>query len=102
FYGPIRVSADGQSILLGSGDIYNQADLTWSSNIGRVVTDANWKGNVLVTLDSTDLVEIRDKTTLAVMASYQYLGQPVALVFGQTDVYLVHIVNNKPAFLKLA
>ena len=29
---PIRVSTDGQQILLGSGDIYNQSGLTWQAH----------------------------------------------------------------------
>ena len=98
---PIRVSPDGQYVLLGSGDIYNQADLTWSNSLGKAVADAQWKDNVLVDVDTTDQVEIRDAGTRAVLTSYQYTGQPIRMVFGQSDAYLVHVLNNTTAFLKL-
>src|SRR5581483_11835193 len=39
---PIRVSTNGQSVLLGSGDIYKQADLTWAGSLAGQVTDARW------------------------------------------------------------
>jgi len=55
----------------------------------------------MVDLDSSDLLEIRDQTSLKVLASYQYLGQPVRLIFGATDVFLLHIVNNQLAFIKM-
>src|SRR5262245_700913 len=38
---PIRVSQDGQHVLLGSGDIYNQADLTWAGSVAALA-DARW------------------------------------------------------------
>jgi hypothetical protein len=98
---PIRVSTNGQYVLLGSGDIYKQADLTWSNSLGRAITDAQWKDNLLVDLATSDQVEIRDAGTRAVLASYQYLGQPIRMVFGQADAYLVHVVNNTTAFVKL-
>ena len=31
---PIRVSPDGQYVLLGTGDIYNQSGLTWAGSLG--------------------------------------------------------------------
>jgi len=49
---PIRVSEDGQYVLLGSGDIYNAGDLTWSGSIGTSVDDALWLESVIVTIDS--------------------------------------------------
>ena len=51
---PIRVSANGQYVLLGSGDIYNQSDLTWAGSLGQAVTDARWLANgSLVTLTTS-------------------------------------------------
>ncbi|MGC3980188.1 MAG: hypothetical protein QM808_02920 [Steroidobacteraceae bacterium] len=99
---PIRVSPTGQQVFLGSGDIYNQNGLTWSANLGRTIKDVAWKDNVLVSLDIYDLVEIRDKDSRAVLASYQYSGQPIRLVFGQSEAYLVQVVNNTTTFTKLA
>ncbi len=39
---PIRVSANGRSILLGSGDIYNRSGLTWARSIRATIKDARW------------------------------------------------------------
>jgi hypothetical protein len=98
---PIRVSTDGQFVLLGSGDIYSQSALEWAASLGKSIKDAQWKDNLLVDLDTTDKVEIRDASSRAVLASYPYLGQPIRLVFGQTDAYLVHVMNGTTTFLKL-
>ncbi len=39
---PIRVSRDGQTVLLGSGDLYKQTALAWAGSIGVQVVDARW------------------------------------------------------------
>jgi hypothetical protein len=98
---PIRVSPDGQYVLLGSGDIYNQSGLTWANSLGATITDGRWKDHVLVDVDTSDKVEIRDADTRAVLTSYQYTGQPIRMVFGQNDAYLVHVLSGTTAFLKL-
>jgi hypothetical protein len=98
---PIRVSPDGQRILLGSGDVYAQSGLTWSGSLGKQITDAFWTSNILVDLDTTDRVEIRDPDTRAVIQFYQYPGTPLRVVAGQSEVYLVHVLNNTTSFLRL-
>ena len=95
------LSTDSQQILLGSGDIYNQSGLTWAASLGKQVTDAQWKDNLLIDVDTTDRVEIRDATTRTVLAFYQYLGQPLRLVFGQSEAYLVHVLNNTTTFTRM-
>ena len=40
FFGPIRVSANGQRILLGTGDLYTQNGLTHTGWLGTQVADA--------------------------------------------------------------
>jgi hypothetical protein len=99
---PVRVSPDGERVLVGTGDMYLGNGLTHAGNIGRVLTDARYApGNVLVTLDTNDLVEIRDASTRTVLASYQYLAQPLHLAVGSAEVYLVHIVGGTTAFVRL-
>lgn len=98
---PIRVSADGQTILLGTGNVFDATGLTWTGALGTSLTDAQWQGNVLVDLDTTDRVEIRDADSRALLTSYQYLGTPLRLAFGQTEAYLVHVMNGTTAFLRL-
>lgn len=100
-YPPIRVSPDGQRILLGGGDIYNQADLTRYATLGKFIQDAHWRDHLLIDLDAFDRVEIRDADTRAVLRSYPHTGHPLRLVFGQEQAYLVHVVNNDTAFVRL-
>jgi hypothetical protein len=101
FAGPIRLSPDGGSVLLGSGDLYARDGLTWLGTLGKSIKDAHWTGNILVTVDLTDLIEIRDATTRAVIQPYQYTGAPIRVLFGQSETYLVHVLNNTAAFIRL-
>ncbi|HEU5136784.1 MAG TPA: hypothetical protein VFU13_16680 [Steroidobacteraceae bacterium] len=100
---PIRVTSDGSSILLGSGDIYARtgATLTRTASLGKQIKDGHWKDNLLIDVDTTDRVEIREASTRAILATYQYLGQPIRIVFGTSEAYLLHTVNNTTAFLRL-
>jgi hypothetical protein len=98
---PIRVSPDGEHVLLGSGDVYDQSDLSWSGSLGQPIADAAWTDNLLVDIDASALLEIRDADTRDVLTSYQYSGQPIRLVFGQADAYLVQLQNGTTAFVKL-
>ena len=82
FYGPIRVSADGSQILLGSGEFFAGSGLARTGSLGKAIADAQWKDNLLIDVDTTDLVEIRDANSRTVLQSYQYLGQPMRVVFG--------------------
>ena len=72
-----------------------------AGSLGKQITDAQWKDNLLIDVDTTDRVEIRDATTRTVLASYQYLGQPLRLVFGQSEAYLVHVMNNTTTFTRM-
>ena len=98
---PIRVSPDGERILLGSGDFYLQDGLTQVGSLGKQIRDAHWMSNALVDVDTTDRVEIRNPVSYAVLASYQYTGQPIRILFGTSEAYLVHVLNGTTAFLRL-
>jgi hypothetical protein len=98
---PIRVSPDGELVLLGSGDFYDRTGLTWLASLGRTITDAHWKDNLLIDLDSTDRLEIREAASRALLTSYQYPGQPIRIAFGSAEAYLVHVVGNTTAFVRL-
>jgi hypothetical protein len=100
-FGPIRLSTDGSQILLGSGDIYARSGLTRTSSLGTTIRDAHWKDNLIIDVDNTDLVEIRDADSRAVLQTYQYLGEPLRVLFGQTEAYLVHVMNGTTAFVRL-
>ncbi|MBM0105192.1 hypothetical protein JM946_10540 [Steroidobacter sp. S1-65] len=98
---PIRTSGDGKYVVLGSGDLFFQQTMRFAASLGRSIKDARWLDNLLIDLDVNDRVEIRDAQSFAVLASYQYAGQPVALTFGATEAYLVHVVNGATAFVRL-
>jgi hypothetical protein len=98
---PIRVSPDGGTVLAGPGDFYASDGLLHTGSLGKNLADARYTSNMLVTLDTTDLVEIRKAGSGAVVASYQYLGQPLHLGFGQSEGILVHVMNGTTAFVRL-
>ena len=100
--GPVRVSADGAQIVIGSGEIFARNGLAHTGSLGKTVVDGYWKDNLLVDVDTTDLVEIRDASTRTVLQTYQYLSaQPLRLVFGTSDAYLVHVLNGTTTFTRL-
>ena len=98
---PIRVSPDSTRVLLGTGDLYRRSDLTWAGALGRTFTDAEWKANLLVTVNAAAQLEIWDPDTFEVLTSYQYAGTPIRLVFGQDNAYMVRVRNNRTTFVKL-
>jgi hypothetical protein len=100
YQGPIRVSPDGERILLGSGGILDRATLTFVGGVSAV-TDANWRDDVLVTLDAFDGVHILDARGEDELATYQYNGAPRALLFGTNEAYLVHVVGGATTFVRL-
>jgi hypothetical protein len=99
--GPIRVSPDGRQVLLGSGAIFNHDGLTSWGSLSKAIRDAHWVDNLLVTLDTTDGVEIRSANTRDVLQLYQYPGEPIGLAFGLTESYLVHVLNGVTTFQRL-
>ena len=52
--------------MLGNGNVYSRNGLTLTGSLGKTIGDAHWKDNLLVDVDTTALVEIRDATTRAV------------------------------------
>ena len=88
---------------LGSGEIFarNGATLTRTASLGKAIEDGYWKDNLLIDVDATDRVEIREADTRAILASYQYLGNPLRIVFGTSEAYLLHVMNDTTAFLRL-
>jgi len=99
--GPVRVSADGERVVIGTGYLQSRNGLTLLGSLGKTVKDAHWKDHILVDVDANDLVEIRDADTHAVLTSRQYTGQPLRLVFGQSEAYLVHVVGGTTTFQRL-
>ena len=98
---PIRVTADGELILLGSGLLFSQNGPYNIGSLGKSIKDAQWVDNLLVDVDDTDLVEIRNANSREVLHSLQYLGQPLRVLFGTSEAYLMHVMNNTTEFIRL-
>src|SRR5262249_36843912 len=100
--GPIRVSADGQYVLLGSGDIYNRDQLTWARSIGSQFTDARWfadgsLGSLTASRNPTTLRRLgAHKLTLAEQLGYT--GQAVRVAGTDQKMAVLVIDNNRPKF----
>ncbi|HEY0681183.1 MAG TPA: hypothetical protein VGD45_02535 [Steroidobacter sp.] len=93
---PIRVSANGQYVLLGSGDIYNQNGLTWAGSIGSQVADARWFANgTLVTLTTANNQTTlrRLGANLATLEQLTYSGTALRVV-GSDSRMAVVVLNN--------
>src|SRR6185369_5416453 len=93
---PIRVSTNGQYVLLGSGDIYNQAGLTWAGSVGSQLTDARWFADgSMVTLNTAGNQSTlrRLGTTLVNMEQLTYTGQALRVV-GTDAKMAVLLINN--------
>ena len=98
---PIRVSTDGQYVLLGSGDIYNGLYLTWSGSIGTDVEDALWMPDgSLVTLQSETGKTIlrRRDAALTVIEQLTYNGEPLGIFATEAGGIVVATQGDMVAF----
>ena len=97
FGGVIRVSGDGQYVLLGAGDIYAQSTLTWSGTLGSPVDDARWLANgslvTLTTSGNQTLLRRLGSTNLAVLEQLAFPGQALRVV-GTDTAMVVLVLNN--------
>ena len=94
---PIRVSVDGQYVLLGSGDIYGQATLNWSGSLGSQVADARWFADgsmvTLTTANNQTTLRRLGATSLATLEQLTYTGQALRVVGTDTRMAVV-VINN--------
>lgn len=93
---PIRVSADGRQVLLGGGDIYDQATLEWTGALGLPVTDARWMGDGSLVVLATDthqtmLRHVGDR--LANLEQLNYAGRALR-VLGSDSRMAVLVVDD--------
>lgn len=93
--GPIRVSASGGKVLLGSGDVYSAPELTWGGNIGKSFNDAAWLQNdelVTLTASGANTRLSRFNTTRKLVEEIEVKGE--LLGFGQTATANYVIVKH--------
>lgn len=99
-YGPIRISQDGSKVLLGSGDIYAQDDLTWLGNVGSL-DNALWLENSellqLTQLDS-EIALRRKNDQYSTIEVSTLSGQLISLVRAGEHNVIVSQLNNELVF----
>ena len=100
--GPIRVSTDGNRLLLGSGDIYNSTDLTWRSNLGGRHVDALFMANgdavVLrqMLANNVEHTEItRQNSAGQNLEIFSWTGTPIALKQLGNQILALYKTNNQ-------
>ncbi len=93
---PIRVSVDGQRLLLGSGDIYNTDGLTWARSFGSTVIDAKWLvDGSLISLtggEGSTLLQRRNANS-QVVEQLTFSGVPVG-IYGSSEKMVIVVIRN--------
>ena len=99
---PIRVSANGQQVLLGTGDFYRQGDLQRTSTLGAPVADARWMANgALSTLtDSGGQTTFRrlSSGSFALQEHVTFAGQPLRVVGSDKQLVILTLAAGSVQF----
>ena len=97
FFGPIRVSANGQRVLLGAGDLYAQSDMTHTGWLGNQFADARWLADgslvTLRTANSQTVLRRLGSNTQTVLEQLPFTGDGLRVV-GTDQRMAVLVVNN--------
>ena len=106
---PIRVSADGSRIVLGSGQVFESGGLTLAGNLGEPVSEiAWWNGDLYTISDEAEPLLQRRGANYQVMSSGRVRGTPRRLLPSTSgfvyvaDVGSSTIVGRLDAFLAKA
>jgi hypothetical protein len=99
---PIRVSVDGQYVLLGSGDFYEQNDLTWINSLGNRITDARWLANgslvTLMTSGNQTTVRRLNGVAHALLEERSFPGQALRVVGSDAAMIVIVLDNGRVDF----
>ncbi|MES2900766.1 MAG: DUF4214 domain-containing protein [Pseudomonadota bacterium] len=91
--GPVRVSASGAQVLLGSGDVYTAPALTWGGNLGAgSFTEAAWlSNNEVITLSPSGAQTklIRFSATKAKVEELRIDGTVIHVSVNGSNNYLI-------------
>ena len=102
---PARVSVDGQSILLGSGDVYAQ-NLAWSGTLGAPLADARWFANgslaALTTASGQTQLTRLNGTTFATLEQRSFAGDALRVVGSDTAMVVLTMSNGTVKFYNYA
>ncbi len=99
---PIRISPDGQLVLLGSGEIYSGGKLELVARLANRIDDAAWAGGTLTTvragLGECELQQWHG-VTFAATCSLELEGYPLRLAaLPDGKLLLVTLVHRRPRF----
>ena len=97
---PIRVSADGSKVLLGSGDIYDASSLTWLGALPTAFTDGRWLpdgGTVIIRPNGDNTVLERRNAAGTVIEIAQFSGSPLG-IHATVSSFIVVTSQGQPAF----
>lgn len=103
---PVRVSGDGQLVLLGSGRIYDAVGLTHIDNLGGVdsIDDATWRRRELFTIRAVDGGTQLDRwtSTYTSAAQFRYRGSPLRVfaVPSSTLLLVITEIDGVPRFFR--
>ncbi len=102
---PIRVSPDGNRILIGSGVIFNAADLTTNTSLANSIADGVWKNGTLFSIRLIGgLTQVQSWTGAQFTAGpavRQFSGTPVRLFNTADGLLLITALDGAPRFTLL-
>ena len=90
--GPIRISNDGNSVLIGSGNIFNADDLTPQFALAESLTDGTWLADgrlVTIRADAADTVIDVFDSAFQTLSTSTVPNAPIAVLAHGTDVVVV-------------
>jgi Leucine-rich repeat (LRR) protein len=96
--GPIRISLDGDRILLGSGDVYSASSMEIAGQLGESFTDGIWMDNIIVTASvntSGSVLSVWDATTYQLKGHFNVAGYVEALIPNDGDITIVSVINDQ-------
>lgn len=98
-FGPIRATAGGGRIVLGSGDVYSGSDLTVVKSFGFAMRDAQWLADgslVAMTVNGADTNVTLYNASFTNLKNQIFTGTPVALLKTGAGITVVTQVAGKP------
>jgi hypothetical protein len=99
---PIRISADGSRVVLGTGDLYDAADLTYLESLPGDFADAHWLGDGgLITLEATvegDTYLVQWTADLELYGLGVFEGEPLRILEWDDRFLVIALLEGSPVF----
>lgn len=99
---PIRISPDGRSVLLGSGDLYDADTLSWYGTVGDL-DDALWleNGELISIHQALNQFQLKRRVpsyNYKIVDSLSFEGTLLSVIQIQNQIYIVRLHNNELIF----